>query len=117
MRNNWRPYSTNPEIKPIIKVNTLDVVWHTQKEAVEEELKKILDVTELASNDPRYFQQRTAAAKRVLDNMTERERMAIKGLVEERKLQGNPVNIQREYAFVLILWTLWAVSDYIPQTG
>jgi hypothetical protein len=96
VRNNWRPYSTDLEIKPLIKVNAIEVVWQTQKAAVEEELKKLLQVDELASNDPRYFQQRTAAAKRVLDNMTERERTAIYATVEERRLKGNPVTIQRE---------------------
>jgi hypothetical protein len=111
VRNNWRPYSTDPETKPIIKVNAIDVVWQTQKAAVEDELKKILEVTELASNDPRCFQQRTAAAKRVLENMTERERAAIKATVEERRLQGNPVTIQREYVYVLIPWAERVVTD------
>jgi hypothetical protein len=71
-------------------------VWETQKAVVEEKIKEILGVEELDTKDPRYFQQRTAAAKRVLDEMTEQERTAITQIVEERKAQGNPEHIRRE---------------------
>lgn len=63
---------------------------------MEEKLKEILGVQELDRNDPRYFQQRTAAAKRVLDEMTEQERTAIYQIVDDRKAHGNPENIRRE---------------------
>lgn len=65
IRDNWQPYSTDPEIKPIIKVNAVEVVWQTQC----------------------YFQQRTAAAKQVLDNMTKQEHAAIYATVDERRLK------------------------------
>lgn len=100
VRNNWRPYSTTLESKPNIKVNAINVVWQTQKGAVEEKIKEILGVTDLDTNDPRYFQQRTAAAKRVLDDMTEQERTAIHLIVEDRKAQGNPDNVKREWVYL-----------------
>jgi hypothetical protein len=97
VRNNWRPYSTTIETKPNIKITAINVVWQTQKAAVEDMIKEILGVDELDRKDPRYFQQRTAAAKRVLEEMTEQERTAINQIVEERRAEGNPENIRREY--------------------
>jgi hypothetical protein len=64
---------------------------------VDEQLKEILGVEELDPKDERCFQQRTTAAKRVLDNMTELQRSEINGIVEQRRTQGNPANVQREY--------------------
>jgi hypothetical protein len=74
-------------------------VWERERPAVEDELKEILGVDELRPGDPEYFQKRTTAVKRVYDKMTEQERMVIQNIVEERKAQGNPPNIQREYVF------------------
>ena len=96
VRNNWRPYSTTIETKPNIKISAINVVWQTQKAVVEEKIKEILGVEELDTRNPGYFQQRMAAAKRVLDEMTEQERTAINQIVEERKAQGNPEHIRRE---------------------
>jgi hypothetical protein len=90
------------EAKPKINVNAINVVWQMHKPAVEEELKDILGVDELDTNHPGYFQQRTTAAKRVLENMTEQEQTAIRRIVEDRRAQGNPDNIRREYVFVRI---------------
>jgi hypothetical protein len=96
VRNNWRPHSTTSHTKSALKVNAINVIWQTQKPAVEEELKAILGVESLDTNTPGYFEQRTAAAKRVLDRMSEQERTGILALVEERREQGNPPEVQRE---------------------
>jgi predicted GNAT family N-acyltransferase len=85
------------QAKPKIKVNALHVIWQSQKPAVEEQLKEILGVDELDTHHPGYFQQRNTAAKRVLDNMTEQEQAEIGRIVEDRRSQGNPDEIKREY--------------------
>lgn len=63
---------------------------------MEEELLGILGVDHLDSNDPGRFQQRNAAAKRVLEKMTEREQAEVLEIVKERRSKGNPENVRRE---------------------
>lgn len=79
-----------------MKVTVLQVVCDTEREAVEAELMDILGVDQLEPNNPHVFQQRNAAAKRVLDKMSERERTKLKAIVEERKTKGHPDHIRRE---------------------
>lgn len=73
------------------------MVWEIEKEAVEAELMDILGVNHLDPNHPGYFQQRNAAAKRVLEKMTEHERAKLDSLVRHRRSQGHPDHIRREY--------------------
>jgi hypothetical protein len=96
VRNNWRPYSTVAESKVNLRVNAIDVVWETRKAAVEEKIKEILQVEDLEDNQAGYFQQRTAATKRVLEEMTEQGRHAVNRIVEDRREQGHPEHIRRE---------------------
>jgi hypothetical protein len=84
------------ETKAHVKVTVINVVWETEKEAVEAELMDILRVDHLDPNHPGLFQQRNAAAKRVLDRMSERERAKLNSIVEERRTQGHPDHIRRE---------------------
>ena len=65
------------------------------KEAVEEELKILLDVEELDHSDPRYFQQRNAAAKLALDKLSVAERALLEAALERRRAEGNPEKVQR----------------------
>jgi hypothetical protein len=88
--------SSTFETKAHVKVTTLNVVWETEKEAVEAELMDILRVDHLEPNDPQVFQQRNAAAKRVIDKMSTRDRAKLNSIVEERRTQGHPDNIRRE---------------------
>lgn len=97
VRNNWRPYSTTSETKPNLKINQINVVWETQRETVEDELREILGVAELDPKHPGYFQQRNAAAKRALQKMNEQELVEINAIVDERRTHGNPDHIKREY--------------------
>ena len=60
------------------------MVWELHRAAVDEQLKLILGVEELDPKDERCFQQRTAAAKRVLERMTELQRAEIEAVVEHR---------------------------------
>jgi len=84
------------ETKAHLKVTAINVVWEMEKEAVETELMEILGIDHPDPRHPGYFQQRNAAAKRVLAKMTERERAKLNALVEERKTQGHPDHIRRE---------------------
>ena len=72
------------------------MVWDTQRETVEGELREILRVDELDPKQPGYFQQRNAAAKRVLQNMNEQELAELNATVDERRTHGNPEHIKRE---------------------
>ena len=72
------------------------MVCETHPEDVEEELKEILGVEELDPQDPRCFQQRNAAAKRVLANMSERDRAAFDDALDVRRKKGNPEAVRRE---------------------
>ncbi len=74
----------------------MNVIWETQKEAAEEELREILGVEELDNTDLGYFQQRNAAAKRVLRKMSEQDRAQFKFTVEKRKSKGQPEAVKRE---------------------
>ena len=96
VRNNWRPFSTTGESNIHLKLNPLNVIWETRKEAVEDELKDILGVDELDTRDPRYFQQRNAAAKRALGKMSEWEREEFDKDIEVRKARGHPEPVKRE---------------------
>ena len=82
--------------KPIVKINPIQVVWETKRDAVEEELKDILGVDELVNTGLGYFQKRNTAAKRVLDNMAEQDRTELNMLIKERKAEGNPEPVRRE---------------------
>jgi hypothetical protein len=80
---------------PKMKVRAIDYVWETQREAVEEELKTLLGVDELDPKDPRYFQQRNAAAKLVLTKLSVEEKAEMELGLETRRAEGNPENVQR----------------------
>ena len=79
-----------------ISVNVIDVLWDTNRTAVETVMKEMLDVEEVDLADKRCFTARTAACKRVLDNMSVRERASLDAEVESRRTQGNPEALQRE---------------------
>jgi hypothetical protein len=64
-------------------------VWRTQRAAVEAELKIMLGVDELDTSTPGYFGQRTAATKRVYEQMDEVEKIKIQHEVQRLKAEGN----------------------------
>ena len=110
VHNNWRPFSTTCESNIHLKINHLNVIWETQKEAVEDELKIIVGVDELDNRDPRYFQQRNAAAKRVLRNMSEWEQEEFDNEIEARKARGHPEPVKHEWAYLF-----WCPDAFILQ--
>jgi hypothetical protein len=95
VRNNWRPNTNASQSNPILKIRAIDYVWDTHRNAVEEELKTLLGVEELDCKDPRYFQQRNAAAKLALEKMSVEERAEIELGLETRRAEGHPENVQR----------------------
>jgi len=78
-----------------MRVRAIDLVWETRRDAVEEELKTLLRVEELDNRDPRYFQQRNAAAKLALDKMCVEERAELDLALETRRAEENPEHVQR----------------------
>jgi hypothetical protein len=82
-------------LKPSIKIRAIDFVWETRKDAVEAELRTLLGVEELDTRNPRYFQQRNAAARLAMEKMSVAERAEMDLALEARRLEGNPEHIQR----------------------
>ena len=78
-----------------MKMRAIEFVWETQRDAVEEELRTLLGVEELDNRDPRYFQQRNAAARLALENMSVEEQAELDIALEIRRKQGNPEHIRR----------------------
>jgi len=79
-----------------LKINPLQVVWKTQKTAVEHKLQEILGVEELDLSDLGCFQQRNADAKHVIDKMNEQEKAEFSTKIEEMRAKGNPKPIQHK---------------------
>jgi hypothetical protein len=82
-------------LKPSIKIRAIDFVWETRKNAVEAELRTLLGVEELDTRNPRYFQQRNAAARLAMEKMSVAERAEMDLALEARRLEGNLEHIQR----------------------
>lgn len=95
VRNNWRPNTNATQNNPTIKIRAINYVWDTRRDAVEEELKTLLGVEELDQRDPRYFQQRNAAAKLALEKMSVEEKAELELGLERRRTEGNSENVQR----------------------
>ena len=95
VRNNWRPSTNASQVNATIKIRAIDYMWDTWKEAVEDKLKILLGVDELDHKDPRYFQQRNAAAKVAIVKMSVEEKMEMELGLETRRAKGNPEGVQR----------------------
>jgi len=96
VRNNWRPISVEAEKKSSINVNVTDVLWNTNRAAVEAVMMEMLDVPVVDLADRRCFGARTVACKQVLNNMSVQDRALLDAELESRKTQGNPEDVQRE---------------------
>ena len=79
-----------------VRYTAIDVIWREYTEAVQNELKEMLQIEEINLSNPAVFQQRTAAAKQVLKNMTAGEREEIYAKVEHYKCMGLPEDTQRQ---------------------
>ncbi len=77
-------------------MTSIEVVWQTRRSEVEEEMRKTLGIADLDLASAEYFKQRVPAAKVVLDWMTELELGQLAALVEQRKSEGNPPDVQRK---------------------
>ena len=95
MRNNWRPNDNPGQSNPAMKIRAIDYMWETHRDEVEEELKTLLGVEELNQKDPRYFQQRNAAAKLAMQKMSVEDRAVLELDLEKRRAEGNPEGIKR----------------------
>ena len=63
---------------------------------VEEELKQLLGVEELDNKDPQYFQQRNAAAKLAIAQMSETEKAEFDLALERQRAEGNSKPVQQQ---------------------
>jgi hypothetical protein len=95
VRNNWRPNDNPGQSNPAMKIRAIDYMWETHRDEVEEELKTLLGVEELNQKDPRYFQQRNAAAKMAMQKMSVEDRAVLELDLEKRRAEGNPEGIKR----------------------
>ena len=95
MRNNWHPTANTVQSNLTMKIRAIDYVWETLRDDVEEELKTLLGVEVLDHKDPRYFQQRNAAAKLAMKKMSVEDRAVMELGLEKRRAEGNPEGIQR----------------------
>jgi hypothetical protein len=78
-----------------MKIRAIDYMWETHRDEVEEELKTLLGVEELDHKDPRYFQQRNAAAKLAMQRMSVEDRAVLELDLEKRRAEGNPESTQQ----------------------
>jgi hypothetical protein len=78
-----------------MKIRAIDYMWETHRDEVEEELKVLLGVEELDHKDPRYFQQRNAAAKLAMQKLSVEDRAVIESGLAKRRAEGNPEGTQR----------------------
>lgn len=96
MSNNWRPKVTLEAVaKAWIRCTAIDVIWREHRHDVEVELKDMLNIEVVDFSKREVFQQRTAAAKRVLMNMSQSQKEDILTKVENYKKMGLPEDIQR----------------------
>lgn len=56
---------------------------------------EILEVDELDTRDPRYFQKRNEAARVALEHLTVEDRALVDVEMEKRRMEGHPEHIQR----------------------
>jgi len=94
--NNWRHTVMSNVIGLNIKVRPIDVVWRTRKKECEVELKKILNVKELDTLAPEYFQQCMAVAKLVLDGLSVRDREKLEADVVKIREKGHEPEVQQQ---------------------
>jgi len=94
--NNWHCTVTSNVIGLNIKVRPIDVVWRTREEECEVELKKILNVEELDTSAPEYFQQRMAVAKLVLDGLSVRDWEKLEADVVKIREKGHEPEVQQQ---------------------
>jgi hypothetical protein len=78
------------------RVTTLDVIWHIYQEKVYDELKDILNVSEVDTSTQGFFEQRTAAAKRVYQKMSQKDQDWVQGEVQIWKTRSLPQAVQRQ---------------------
>ena len=78
------------------RYTALDYVWNNHREAVEDELKNMLDIDIIDFSLPVVFANRTTAAKTVLRNMTTGERETVYAEVQKYKTKGLPQDQQRQ---------------------
>jgi hypothetical protein len=78
------------------RVTKLDVIWYTFQKQVYEELKDILDVTEVDTSTKGFFEQQTTAAKRVYENLNQKDQEWVQAEVKNWKTRSLPQAVQHQ---------------------
>jgi hypothetical protein len=94
MRNTWRKQKTTSDSDKHYKLT--DVLWWTNQENVMKEVAVLMDLDYVDTNTPGWFKHRTAAAKSIIDNMPEGEKIKLQMKAQELAEKGFPPELQRK---------------------
>lgn len=99
LRNNWRPIVTQEaNVKSRVRYTAAEYVYNNRRDLVEQGVREILGMGPSDTVDfsrPECFQNRTAAIKRVLENMSVRDREDVDAQVDMHRRTGLPAEMQR----------------------
>jgi hypothetical protein len=73
-----------------------DVIWWTRQEDVFTEIASILEIDSASTQTPNWFQNRTRAAKNILDRMTKDETDILRDKADRLADKGLPEEVQRK---------------------
>jgi len=73
-----------------------DILWWRYREDVMKEIGIIMGNDTVDTNTPGWFQHRTAAAKNILNRMTEAQKFELRKLGDGMSEKGMPEEIQRK---------------------
>jgi hypothetical protein len=94
IRNTWRKEKTNsPSLK---QYKLTDVLWWTEPEKVLKEIAILMKRDYVDTTTDGWFPLRTAATKRIIDNMTVAEKTKLEMKAQEFAEKGLPVELQRK---------------------
>jgi hypothetical protein len=94
MRNTWRKKKMAPAT--IKKYKLTDLLWWTEQEKIMQQIAKIMKLDSVDTSTPGWFPLRTAAAKMILEGMTEAEITKLRTKGQEFAEKGFPVEMQRK---------------------
>jgi hypothetical protein len=94
MRNTWRREKTISA--PAKEYRLTDVLWWTDQDRVMKEIAVLMGLEYVDTTFPGWFHRRTAAAKNVIDNMSDAEKMELQRKGLELAEKGFPADLQRK---------------------
>ena len=95
MRNVWRKDKV-VRMDAGKRYRLTDVIWWTRQEDVFTEIASILEIDSASTPTPNWFQNRTRAAKNILDRMTKDETDILRDKADRLADKGLPEEVQRK---------------------